>query len=72
MQLKNKNEREKFLCNYKAWELWKEIPELELKFYRYEFPNGTVLIATEYACMKFANWGPKGYTYKKAHPLNII
>ena len=52
MQLKNKVEREQFLENYKSWELWKEVPELELKFYRYELPNGTVIIATEYACMK--------------------
>lgn len=49
MQLKNKAQREQFLEKYKAWELWKEIPELELKFYRYVFPNGTVIIATEYA-----------------------
>ena len=37
MQLKNKAEREKFLESYREWELWKEIPELELKFYRYAF-----------------------------------
>lgn len=65
MQLKNKAEREKFLENYKSWGLWKEVPELELKFYRYEFPNGTVLIATEYARMIFNRFGKNGTEYKK-------
>ena len=66
MQLKNKAEREKFLENYKAWELWKEIPELELKFYRKVLPNGTVIIATEHACMVFASFASSGCKYKKS------
>ena len=66
MQLKNKNERERFLEDYRSWELWKEIPELELKFYRKVLPNGTQIIATEHACMAFANWGQKGCKYKKS------
>lgn len=65
MQLKNKAEREKFLENYKAWELFKEVPELELKFYRYEFPNGTVLIATEYADMKVVRYDGHKAIYEK-------
>lgn len=69
MQLKNKTERERFLENYRDWELWKEIPELELKFYRKVLPNGTVIIATEYACMVFANFGPKGCKYKKSRSV---
>ncbi len=56
MQLKNKAERERFLENYKNWELMHEVPELELKFYRYVFPNGTVIIATEYACICWADY----------------
>lgn len=66
MQLKNKAEREKFLENYKEWGLWKEVPELELRFYRYEFPNGTVIIATEYACMKFADFRRGHFEYEKS------
>ena len=65
MQLKNKTQREEFLNNYRTWELWKEIPELELKFYRYVFPNGTTIIATEYACMVFDGWH-KATKYKKS------
>lgn len=66
MQLKNKAEREKFLENYKSWGIWKEVPELELKFYRYEFPNGTVLIATENESMKFANYRLGHFEYEKS------
>lgn len=57
MQLKNKVEREKFLENYREWELWKEIPELELKLYRYAFVStGAVIIATEYPCKKLLDF----------------
>lgn len=67
MQLKNKTQREQFLENYKYWELFHEIPELELKFYRYVFPNGTVIIATEYAHMVFADYTPQHrFVYKKS------
>ena len=48
MILKNKQERENFINNYKAWGVWKEVPELNLKFYRYELPTGAVIIVTEY------------------------
>ena len=66
MQLKNKAERERFLENYKNWELMHEVPELELKFYRYTFPNGTVIVATEYANMKVVRYdGHKGI-YEKS------
>ncbi len=65
MQLKNKAERERFLENYRSWGLWKEIPELELKFYRKELPNGTRIIATEYAYMRFEGFDKGGYVYKK-------
>ena len=30
MILKNKQERENFINNYKAWGVWKEVPELNL------------------------------------------
>lgn len=71
MQLKNKNERERFLEDYRSWELWKEIPELELKFYRKVLPNGTVIIATEYACMKFTNYVRGRFEYKKSTSVNF-
>lgn len=67
MQLKNKAQRERFLENYKTWDLMLEIPELELKFYKYTFPNGTVIIATEYARMVFSDYTPQHhFEYKKS------
>lgn len=48
MILKNKQERENFINNYQSWGVWKEVPELNLKFYRYELPTGAVIIVTEY------------------------
>lgn len=65
MQLKNKTQREQFLDNYTKWKIWKELPELELKFYRYVFPNGTKIIATEYARMKFSDYRCGHFEYKK-------
>lgn len=48
MKLKNKAEREKFIKDYKSFELFKEIPEIEVKLYRKELNNGAVIIVTEY------------------------
>lgn len=64
MKLKNQTERKEFLDNYKAWELFKEIPEIEVKLYRYVFPNGTVIIATEYASFTF-DFFKNGLSYYK-------
>lgn len=47
-KLKNKKERELFIENYRKWGIWKEIPELGLKYYRYDFPNGTYMMIVEY------------------------
>lgn len=66
MQFKNKKEREEFLESYREWELWKEIPEIEVKLYRYAFVStGAVIIATEYPCKKFADYRSGHFEYKK-------
>lgn len=44
---KNVEERSEFLKNYSKWELFREIPELTLKFFRAKMSNGTYIIATE-------------------------
>lgn len=70
MSFKNKREREEFLENYKEWELWREIPELEIKLYRYAFVStGAVIIATEHPIMKYSRFGPKGAEYKKGRAV---
>lgn len=47
-QLKNKAERLAFLENYARWGVWKEIPELRVRFYKYDLPNGARIIAQTY------------------------
>lgn len=48
MILKNKKERENFLKNYQSWGVWKEIPELKVKWYKCDFVNGDRIIVTEF------------------------
>lgn len=60
---KNDKERDDFLNGYASWELFKEIPELTLKFFRVKFTDDTYLIATvsEYNGEQFfgVNYGRK-------------
>lgn len=71
-QLKNKAERESFLENYRAWELWKEMPELELKFYRYAIiSTGAVIIATEYVST-YHDWQTKTYKDRTEVKYHLI
>ena len=70
MKLKNQAERKEFLNNYKAWELFKEIPEIEVKLYRYVFPNGTAIIATEHASFTYDRRENGRTIYKKITAVN--
>jgi hypothetical protein len=54
LKLKNKNEREDFVKNYRSWGVWKQIHELNLTFYRYDFVNGAALVVTEY--QYYSSW----------------
>lgn len=45
--LKNKEERLNYIKDYTKWELYKELEEFNLKFYRTKLSNGTYIIATE-------------------------
>jgi len=47
--MKNKQEREQFVREYRKWELWQEInhPDLRIRFYRHDFKNGAFVIVTE-------------------------
>lgn len=44
---KNKEERLNYLKDYTKWELYKELEEFSLKFYRAKLSNNTYIIATE-------------------------
>lgn len=47
-QLRNKEERAAFLEAYAQWGIWKEIPELRVRFYKYDLPNGARIVAQTY------------------------
>ena len=48
MKLKNDKERLAFLDNYKCewfgWYLWKEDPDLQRKWYRFDLPEGSIIV----------------------------
>lgn len=44
LELKNVKVRKEWLDKYKDWGVWLEVPELDLKYYRYNFENGNSLI----------------------------
>lgn len=46
LNLRNKNERDLWLRNFRSWGVWLEVPELSVKYYRYEFRNGAALTVT--------------------------
>lgn len=47
-QLRNKEERTAFLEAYEQWGIWKEIPELRVRFYKYDLPNGARIVVQTY------------------------
>ena len=46
--LSNTEKRIAFLESYKEWGVWLEIPELNVKIFKAEFPTGEILYVTEY------------------------
>lgn len=52
MILKNNEQRKDFLKKYKSWDMFHEVPELGVKYYRYKLPTNAVIIATEWLVPK--------------------
>lgn len=46
--LKNNDRRKEWLDNYKEWGLWYRDDNIDVNYYKFDFPDGTRLIATEY------------------------
>lgn len=46
--LKNNDQRKKWLENYKEWGLWYRDENIDVNYYKYDFPDGTRLVAAEY------------------------
>ena len=51
-----------FLEAYKEWGIWFETPELELTYYRYQLPDGTMIIVQEHINCSYSRYG-KGHEY---------
>lgn len=44
LNLRNKDERERWLNDFRNWGVWLDVPEVDKKFYRYNFKNGCSII----------------------------
>lgn len=55
--LKNKEEREAFLNDYREWRVWCRNTYTEETFYRYDLPDGSAIIVKEYP---YTSWQWKG------------
>lgn len=56
--LRNNDQRKAWIQDYKAWGLWYRDENIDANYYKYDFENGTRLIAAEYP--KRENWWQKG------------
>ena len=57
LDLLNEKARKEWLKKYRTWRVWLDIPDLDMKLYRYDFRNGDALIVTTYCTYwKFADW----------------
>lgn len=46
--LKNNDQRKKWLTKYKDWGLWYHDEHIDVNYYKYDFPDGSRLVVTEY------------------------
>ena len=46
--LKNNDQRQEWLKDYKAWGLWYRDENIDVNYYKYDFPDGSRLIVAEY------------------------
>ncbi len=56
--LKNNDQRKKWLADYKAWGLWYRDEHIDVNYYKYDFPDGSRLIAAEYP-QRYGYWNDK-------------
>ena len=47
-KFKNNDQRKEWLRNYKAWGLWYTDRNIDVNYYKYDFADGSRLIAVEY------------------------
>ncbi len=46
-KLKNNDQRAEFLKNYREWGLWYEDPNINYRYYKYDFEDGTRIVVAE-------------------------
>lgn len=46
--LKNNDQRKEWLANYKVWGLWYRDENIDVNYYKYDFPDGSRLVVAEY------------------------
>ena len=51
--LKNEEQRKAWLKDYKAWGLWYRDENIDVNYYKYDFPDGSRLICCEYLSREF-------------------
>lgn len=56
--LKNNDQRKEWLKNYKDWGLWYRDGNLDVNYYKYDFPDGSRLVVAEYL-QRAQYWDPK-------------
>lgn len=64
--LRNDKEREKWIADVEAWGLWYEDPNIQARYYKYDFPDGSRVIAVKYRYTNppFVKELPWHYQYK--------
>ncbi len=58
--LRNDDQRIKWLENYQAWGLWYRDENIDVNYYKYDFPDGSRLIAEEYPQRESHYYGYNG------------
>ena len=46
--LKNNDQRKEWLEDYKAWGIWYRDGNIDVNYYKYDFPDGSRLVVAEY------------------------
>lgn len=72
LSLRNKEQREEWLNNFRSWSVWLDVPDVSKKFYRFDFVNSCAVIVevgVEY-CESYC--GPKAGKPRERISYSII
>lgn len=67
--LKNNDQRAEWLRNYKSWGEWYQDDNINARYYKYDFPDGSRVVVVEYLCKRYrakkedpdSEWGSGHY-----------